>query len=72
VFLNGSAELIAERLRARRGHFAPESLLASQLATLERPEDALEVDVSAPPPEVVRTILAELRNRAAGLADAPR
>lgn len=60
VFLNGSAELIAERLRARRGHFAHESLLASQLATLEPPDDALEVDVSGAPAEVVGMILAEL------------
>jgi gluconokinase len=43
------------------GHFAPESLLGSQLAALEPPEDAIEVDVSALPEEIVRTILAQVR-----------
>jgi len=60
VFLNGSRQLIAARLRERQGHFAPESLLASQLAALEPPEDALEVDISATPTEVLRTILEQL------------
>ena len=60
VFLNGSPELICARLRERRGHFAHESLLGSQLAALEPPDDALEVDIAAPPQEVVHTILARL------------
>jgi gluconokinase len=61
VFLNGSPELIAARLRERPGHFAHESLLGSQLAALEPPKDALEVDVAATPAEIVRTILDQLR-----------
>ena len=74
VFLNGSPELIAARLRERRGHFAHESLLGSQLAALEPPADALEVDVAAPPAELVHTIVAQLHfphNRTPGLDDAP-
>ncbi|WP_228982071.1 gluconokinase [Streptomyces sp. DH12] len=35
VHLHGSAELIAERMAARRGHFMPLSLLRSQLDALE-------------------------------------
>ncbi|MDQ0745491.1 UDP-N-acetyl-2-amino-2-deoxyglucuronate dehydrogenase [Clavibacter sp. B3I6] len=35
VHLAGDHELLAERLRAREGHFMPSSLLASQLRTLE-------------------------------------
>ena len=39
VFLDGAAELIGERMAGRSGHYMPPSLLASQLATLERPGD---------------------------------
>lgn len=35
VFLDGSRELIAQRLAARRGHFMPPSLLDTQFAILE-------------------------------------
>src|SRR6266851_2954635 len=47
VYLRGSYELIAERLRARKGHFADEHILAGQFADLEEPSDALVVDISA-------------------------
>jgi len=56
VYLKGSAPLIAERLRARHGHFAGESILASQLADLEEPEDALTVDISSGPQQIVEEI----------------
>lgn len=49
VYLKGSEELIAERLRARAGHFAGESILADQFAVLEEPRDAFVVDVADPP-----------------------
>ncbi|CAL9590426.1 gluconokinase [Streptomyces sp. enrichment culture] len=35
IHLHGPAELIAERIAARRGHFMPASLLRSQFAALE-------------------------------------
>lgn len=56
VYLKGSAPLIAERLRARHGHFAGESILASQFADLEEPEDAFKVDISKSPKEIVAEI----------------
>lgn len=37
VFLDGSRALLEQRIAARKGHFMPPSLFASQLATLERP-----------------------------------
>ena len=37
VFLKCSKEVLEARMRARKGHFMPPSLLASQLATLEDP-----------------------------------
>lgn len=56
VYLNAPREVLASRLGKRHGHFMPPSLLDSQLATLEVPTQALEVDVSPPPPEVVARI----------------
>src|SRR5215217_1632031 len=38
VFLDGTQDLIAARLAARKGHFMPPGLLASQFKTLEPPD----------------------------------
>ena len=40
VYLEGSKNLIEQRLESRKGHYFPTSLLASQLETLEPPENA--------------------------------
>jgi gluconokinase len=56
VYLKGSADLIAERLRSRQDHFADEQILASQFADLEEPEEALTVDLAESPAEIVREI----------------
>jgi len=56
VYLEGTAVLIAERLRSRRGHFANEQILSSQLADLEKPEGAVTVNISASPEEIVGKI----------------
>lgn len=61
VYLKGTYELIAARLRARHGHFAHEDLLASQFAILEEPQDAITVDASRSPEEIA----AEVRKRLA-------
>lgn len=59
VYLKGSYDLLLERLRARKGHYATEGLLASQLADLEEPTDAITVDVSRSPEQIV----VEIRKR---------
>jgi len=56
VYLKGTQALIAERLRARHGHFAGESILASQLADLEEPQAALVLDITETPPQIVENI----------------
>jgi gluconokinase len=56
VYLHGTYDLIQERLQARQGHFMPADLLANQFDTLEAPEDALRVDISAPPKVLVQQI----------------
>jgi gluconokinase len=60
VYLSAPREVIASRLASRTGHFMPPSLLDSQLAALEVPEDALQVDVTPDPDTVVQTIRSQL------------
>jgi gluconokinase len=60
VYLKGSYDLIYKRLLARKGHFADEHILASQFATLEEPVDAVTVDISGTPEQIVAEICARL------------
>jgi gluconokinase len=60
VLLDGSAELIGERLAARHHEFMNAKLLASQFATLEPPADALRVVNDREPDQVVDEILAHV------------
>jgi gluconokinase len=60
VYLKGSYELIAERLRARKGHFADEHILAGQFRDLEEPSDAVTVDIAASTEEIVDEICRRL------------
>lgn len=66
VYLKGDYELLLSRLRARRGHFATESILKSQLADLEEPRDAITVTVEKPPDEIVGEIISRLKSGASG------
>ncbi len=59
VHLEGDADTIAARLAARRHRYMPASLLASQLATLEPPRDAITIDVR----DDVATQVAAIRAR---------
>jgi gluconokinase len=63
VFLDGTQDLIAARLAARKGHFMPPGLLASQFKTLERPEaneQPIIVSIDAPVERVVDDIVTQL------------
>ncbi len=60
VFLNGSRELISERMNSRE-HFMPAILLESQLKTLEPPEDAVLLDVGLPIEILVREVMLQLK-----------
>lgn len=56
VYLKTDPAVLARRLEQRQGHYAKANLLASQLATLEEPQDGFTVDASAPPERIVETI----------------
>ena len=61
AFLDGPAELIEARLKARKGHFAGASLLASQFAALEPPtadEDFVRLPIEWTPERIVEAAVA--------------
>lgn len=60
ILLDPGADRLERRLKDRPHHYMPASLLASQLATLERPEPdevALTIDDDRPPAMLCRTAL---------------
>lgn len=62
LHLHGPRNVIASRMAQRRDHFAPVSLLDSQLRTLEAPDgeaDVVQIDLSGAPAE----LLAEAERR---------
>lgn len=63
LYLAGTRELLLERLETRAGHFFKgDTMLASQLADLEPPdeEEAFTVSIASSPEEIVRQFAATL------------
>jgi carbohydrate kinase (thermoresistant glucokinase family) len=63
VYLQGSFELVSERMQRRRDHFMPVSLLKNQFDILEAPaadENALVVSIAQPAERVAEAIIAAL------------
>lgn len=67
VFLDGSEQLISERLKQRKGHFMPPGLLASQFAALEVPsadEHVISVSIDADVETIVANVPRKLPSQA--------
>ena len=60
VYLSGSFNQIFKRLIDRENHFMSSDLLQSQFDTLEEPEEAIKVDVSLSPSEIIKIITKEM------------
>jgi gluconokinase len=63
VYLDGTRELIASRLAARKGHFMPPGLLDSQFKTLQPPgtdENPVAVSIDASVDAIVDDIVGKL------------
>ena len=63
IHLQGSRDLLEQRIAARENHFMPPSLLQSQLATLEIPdpdEHAITIDITGSKAQVIQLILKAL------------
>ena len=61
VYLQGGFDLICQRLKERKSHFFNPALLRSQFDALEYPKDALVVDVSKEPQEIISAILVAIQ-----------
>ncbi len=60
IFLEGSFEVITERMRARASHYMPESLLRSQFEALERPDSAICISIELTASDQVEAALSAL------------
>ena len=60
IHLDGSFELIRDRMAMRQGHYMPLSLLESQFAILERGEDVIPIRIEGTPDEIADDILNHL------------
>lgn len=56
VYLKVPRDVARARVSHRTGHFMPHDLVDSQFDALEEPSDAMTVDATRPPEEIVRTI----------------
>ncbi len=63
IFLQGSFNLIQERLNKRKDHFMPAKLLQSQFDSLEIPTNAFTADIENEPADIVANILEYLTNK---------
>jgi carbohydrate kinase (thermoresistant glucokinase family) len=62
IYLEGSFDLIFERMQARQ-HFMKPSMLKSQFDTLEPPQDAIKVSIADPVETIVEKIVETLNNK---------
>lgn len=62
VYLQGSFEVLHERLKTRTGHFFDPSLLKSQLDTLEEPgpDEAIVVSIELTPEQIVDQVMVKI------------
>lgn len=61
VLLQGSFELIQQRMESRKDHFMPPALLQSQFDTLEAPANAIVVDIKEDPEVIAADILRQIK-----------
>ncbi len=67
IFLNGTKELIQERIATRKDHYMPVSLLQSQFDILEIPQESIMIDISLDQQTMVHTILQETNKSTLGV-----
>jgi carbohydrate kinase (thermoresistant glucokinase family) len=60
IFLQGSYQIIFQRLQNRQGHYMPPALLQSQFDNLEIPANAFSINIVNEPEKIVELILDKL------------
>lgn len=56
VYLKGAFPVIRDRMKSRKGHYMKAGMLESQFASLEEPDDAIVIDVTKSPQDIVSHI----------------
>ena len=56
VYLHGTYEQVETRMKHRKDHYMPVELLKSQFEALEEPREAVVVDISHSPEEIIKII----------------
>ncbi|HTM91649.1 MAG TPA: gluconokinase [Flavisolibacter sp.] len=64
IYLEGTEEVIRKRMKERKNHFMPETLLQSQLSTLEKPSYAYSFSIEKKPDVIVEEIMDILKKTA--------
>ena len=67
VYLHGTHDIIKSRLSGRKHRYMNDNLLESQIATLEKPQDGIRVNIDIAPQQIVKQIVSQL----ATLAEVP-
>lgn len=62
IFLEGSYDIIHERIKSRTTHFMPSTLLNSQFDILESPAYAIRISIDDSPEEMTEEIIARLEH----------
>ena len=60
IFLQGSYQIIFQRLQNRQGHYMPATLLQSQFSNLKIPANAVSINIENEPETIVELIIDRL------------
>ena len=63
VFLHGLFEEVCQRINSRENHFMSSQLLQSQFDTLEKPKNAIKIDINLSPNQIVEEITNKLTEK---------
>ena len=63
VFLQGSFDQITDRINKRDHHFMSSELLQSQFDTLEKPTEAITIDINLSPKKIVENVINQLQDK---------
>lgn len=63
VHLIGSFELIYNRMKERKNHFMPTTLLKSQFDVLESPKKSINVNINLTPNKIIKNIMNQLEKK---------
>lgn len=63
VYLSGGFQQVLDRINSREDHFMPSELLQSQFEVLEEPKEAIQVDISLKPKEIIEVVKNQLENK---------